>query len=30
MIIVVGILIFTNEFTSLNQYFNLIPELNSI
>jgi cytochrome c-type biogenesis protein len=30
MIVVVGILIFTNEFTSLNQYFNLIPELNSI
>lgn len=30
LIVIVGILIFTNEFTSLNQYFNLIPELNSI
>jgi cytochrome c-type biogenesis protein len=30
LIVVVGILIFLNEFTSLNQYFNLIPELNSV
>ncbi|MGE0687987.1 MAG: cytochrome c biogenesis CcdA family protein [Dehalococcoidia bacterium] len=30
LIVIVGILIFTNEFTALNQYFNLIPELNSV
>jgi cytochrome c-type biogenesis protein len=30
LIVIVGILIFANEFTSLNQYFNLIPELNSV
>jgi len=30
LIVVVGILVFLNEFTSLNQYFNLIPELNSV
>jgi cytochrome c-type biogenesis protein len=30
VIVVVGILVFLNEFTSLNQYFNLIPELNSV
>jgi cytochrome c-type biogenesis protein len=30
LIVVVGILIFLNEFTALNQYFNLIPELNSV
>jgi cytochrome c-type biogenesis protein len=30
LIVVVGILVFLNEFTSLNQYFNLIPELNAV
>ena len=30
LIVVVGILVFLNEFTALNQYFNLIPELNSV
>ena len=30
LIVVVGILIFLNEFTSLNQYFNLFEELNSV
>lgn len=30
VVVAVGILIFLNEFTSLNQYFDLIPELNSV
>jgi cytochrome c-type biogenesis protein len=30
VVVLVGILIFLNEFTSLNQYFNLIPELNTV
>ncbi len=30
LIVVVGLLVFLNEFTALNQYFNLIPELNSV
>ena len=30
LVVVVGILIFLNEFTSLNQYFNLFEELNSV
>ena len=29
-VVLIGILVFLNEFTSLNQYFNLIPELNSV
>ena len=30
IVALIGVLIFLNEFTSLNQYFNLIPELNSV
>jgi cytochrome c-type biogenesis protein len=30
IVVLVGMLIFLNEFTSLNQYFNLIPELNTV
>jgi len=30
IVVLVGVLIFLNEFTSLNQYFNLIPELNTV
>jgi cytochrome c-type biogenesis protein len=30
VVVLVGVLIFLNEFTSLNQYFDLIPELNSV
>jgi cytochrome c-type biogenesis protein len=30
IVVVVGILVFLNEFTSLNQYFDLIPELNTV
>ena len=30
IVVLIGVLIFLNEFTSLNQYFNLIPELNSV
>ncbi len=30
VVVVVGVLIFLNEFTSLNQYFNLIPQLSSV
>jgi cytochrome c-type biogenesis protein len=30
IVTLVGMLIFLNEFTSLNQYFNLIPELNTV
>jgi cytochrome c-type biogenesis protein len=30
IVVLVGVLIFLNEFTSLNQYFDLIPELNSV
>ena len=30
MVALIGVLILLNEFTSLNQYFNLIPELNSV
>lgn len=29
-VVLIGVLIFLNEFTSLNQYFNLIPELNAV
>jgi cytochrome c-type biogenesis protein len=30
IVVLIGVLIFLNEFTSLNQYFNLIPELNAV
>jgi len=30
IVVLIGVLVFLNEFTSLNQYFNLIPELNSV
>ncbi|HLF71545.1 MAG TPA: cytochrome c biogenesis CcdA family protein [Dehalococcoidia bacterium] len=30
VVLLVGVLIFLNEFTSLNQYFNFLPELNSV
>jgi cytochrome c-type biogenesis protein len=30
VVVLVGVLIFLNEFTSLNQYFDLIPQLNSV
>ncbi|HEX5368874.1 MAG TPA: cytochrome c biogenesis protein CcdA [Dehalococcoidia bacterium] len=30
VVVVVGVMIFLNEFTSLNQYFNLIPQLSSV
>jgi cytochrome c-type biogenesis protein len=30
IVALIGVLIFLNEFTSLNRYFNLIPELNSV
>jgi cytochrome c-type biogenesis protein len=30
IVALIGVLIFLNEFTSLNQYFNLIPELNTV
>lgn len=29
-VVLIGVLVFLNEFTSLNQYFNLIPELNAV
>jgi len=29
-VVLIGILVFLNEFTSLNQYFNFIPELNAV
>ena len=29
-VVLIGVLVFLNEFTSLNQYFDLIPELNSV
>lgn len=29
-VVLIGILVFLNEFTSLNQYFELIPELNTV
>jgi cytochrome c-type biogenesis protein len=30
IVVLVGVLVFLNELTSLNQYFNLIPELNTV
>jgi cytochrome c biogenesis protein CcdA len=30
LVTLVGMLVFLNEFTSLNQYFNFIPELNGV
>ncbi|HEX5140385.1 MAG TPA: cytochrome c biogenesis protein CcdA [Dehalococcoidia bacterium] len=30
IVVLIGVLIFLNEFTSLNQYFDLIPELNGV
>jgi cytochrome c biogenesis protein CcdA len=30
VVLLVGVLIFLNEFTSMNQYFNFLPELNSV
>lgn len=30
IVVLIGVLVFLNEFTSLNQYFNLIPELNAV
>jgi cytochrome c-type biogenesis protein len=30
VIVLVGILVFTNEFTSLNQYFNFFEDLNAV
>jgi cytochrome c-type biogenesis protein len=29
-VVLIGVLVFLNDFTSLNQYFNLIPELNGV
>jgi cytochrome c-type biogenesis protein len=30
IVVLIGVLVFLNEFTSLNQYFDLIPELNAV
>ena len=30
IVTLVGMLVFLNEFTSLNQYFDFIPELNGV